>query len=390
VIGTGFMGLAHARAFQAVSTTFPVALRPGLRTMADLDAGRARTVAGQVGAERASDDWRAAIAGDDVDIVAITTPNGLHREMATAALEAGKAVFCEKPLAANLADAQAMAEAARTRAHANQVGFNYLANPAVIHAKRLIDRGDLGAIRNARLVFDEDYMADPTLPHSWRCRGDMAGAGALGDLGAHALSLALYLIGPVSEVTATARTPIDRRPTRDGGRAPVENEDIADALLVFTGGQTATFSSSRVALGRKCALRVEVFGSDGSLAFDQERFNELEVCFRGDDGPNGGFRRILTGPAHPPYGAFVPAAGAQIGFGDLKTIEVYRLLQAMAGRGPSYPDFAFGCAVDAVIDALLRSAAGGDWVKVDDTVKPPAPPSPDAEWAALPDARAHQ
>lgn len=390
VIGTGFMGHAHARAFQAVAPTFPVRRRPVLRAIADLDRTAAERAAAQLGAARAGDDWRAAALADDVEVVAITTPNGLHREMAIAALEAGKAVFCEKPLAANLTDARAMAAAAEHAGAATLTGFNYLANPAIIHARRLIDSGALGEIFDARFVFDEDYMADPTVPHSWRCRRDMAGAGSLGDLGAHAISLALYLVGEIAEVAGTTRTPIGHRPTPDGRTVPVENDDSAAAVLRFAHGATATFACSRIASGRKCALRCEVFGTEGTLAFDQECFNELQVHFRAEDGPNAGFRRVLSGPAHPPYGAFVPAAGAQLGFGDLKTIEVYRLLQALDGAGQAYPDFAFGCAVDAVIDALVRAAETGTWTRVDDRIRPPAPPSPDAEWSALPQAKAHQ
>ncbi|MGK9234951.1 Gfo/Idh/MocA family oxidoreductase [Inquilinus limosus] len=380
LIGTGFMGECHALAFRAAPAVFRTRLGARLEMVADIDAGAAQRAADRFGFARATGDWRELVSDPKVDLVAITSPNLLHKPMALAALEAGKHVYCEKPLALTAADAAEMAAAAAKAGTVTMVGYNYLRSPAVSFAARLIRDGAIGRVTYFRGVSDEDYMADPAVPMSWRCRRDQAGSGALGDIGSHILSVALSLIGPIAEVSADQRTVIAERPLpaagegrerRDGAAAvtaetaKVENEDQTHALLRFAGGTIGTVATSRVAWGRKNHLAFEVFGAEGAILFDQERMNELQLYQPGAaPGDRNGFRTVLTGPAHPHYGAFSPAAGHGLGFNDLKVIEVAQLLDAIAGGPAAYPDFAVAAALEKVSEAIGRSAAERRWIRV--------------------------
>jgi predicted dehydrogenase len=295
----------------------------------------------------------------------VTTPNRLHREMALAALEAGKHVWCEKPMALTLAEAEAMAEAAERAGVVTLVGYNYLRNPAVEHARRLIEAGRIGRVVHFRGVVDEDYQADPELPWSWRARVAEAGLGTLGDLGCHLVSVACTLVGPIESLVAETATVHATRPLPDGSaRAAVENEDVASALVRLEGGATGVLASSRSAWGRKNRLDWEVHGTAGAIAFEQERMNELRLFVAEGPAAEQGFRTILTGPAHPPYGAFVPAPGHQLGFNELKVIEAAELLRAVASGGRAYPDFRAALAFERVIHAIARSGREGVRVAV--------------------------
>ncbi len=370
VIGAGYMGKCHAMAYTAAAGTFDTKIKPRLETLCDVDRENAKASARRYGFARATDDWRQVLDDDGVELVSITTPNALHRDMAVAALEAGKHVYCEKPMALTLADAEAMAAAARAAKTKTLVGYNYIKNPAVIHARRIIEEGTIG--RPARFVgqYDEDYMADPTIPYSWRCRIADAGTGTLGDLACHLVSVAQDLMGPVEAVLAQTAIVHQERPDPDspGSMGRVENEDVADALVRFQSGATGMFSSSRVAWGRKNRLAFEITGTAGTLVFDQERMNELWL-YQGETGGGGrtgarleGFRRILTGPQHPPYGAFIPSAGHGLGFNDLKVAEAGHLLTALAdGTDPS-PGFEEALGVERVIHGIVEAAARGGWV----------------------------
>lgn len=381
VIGTGFMGECHALAFRNAPAVFRTKLGARLEVVADINPATARAAADRFGFARATGDWQDLVADPKVGLVAITSPNLLHKPMALAALAAGKHVYCEKPLALTAADAQEMAAAAARAGTVTLVGYNYLRSPAVSFAAQLIRDGAIGRPTYFRGVCDEDYMADPAVPMSWRCRRDQAGSGALGDIGSHILSVALSLIGPITEVSADQRTVIAERPlpaagegrerrdgtaaTTAGAMAVVENEDQTHALLRFASGIIGTVATSRVAWGRKNHLAFEVFGTEGGILFDQERMNELQLYQRGAAaGDRNGFRTILTGPAHPHYGAFTPAAGHGLGFNDLKVIEVAQLLDAIAGGPAPYPDFAAAAALERVSDAIGGSAAERRWMEV--------------------------
>ena len=360
LIGTGFMGKAHALAYRAAQATFGDLPPVRLARLCDRPAERARTMAAQFGFEAATVDWRALVADPAVDIVAITTPNALHREMALAALAAGKHVHCEKPLALTVAEAEEMARAARDSGCRTIVGYNYLHNPAVAHARRLLDEGVIGRAVHFRGWVDEDYQADPDLPWTWRARRAEAGLGALGDLGCHLVSVALLLMGPVESLIADTQIVHPTRPLPDGsGHRAVENEDTASAIVRFASGAQGTLCTSRAAWGRKNRLDWEVHGTRGTITFAQERLNELRL-YAADGAPGRqGFRTILTGPEHPPYGAFCPAPGHQLGFGDLKTIEVASFLRAIAAGEKATPDFTDALAIEDVIHAIDVAATDG-------------------------------
>lgn len=356
LIGTGFMGKCHALAYGAVKAVLGDVPTPRLELLCDTPSDKAETMADQFGFARATDDWRALVSDPAVDIVCITTPNSLHAEMAIAALESGKHVHCEKPMALTLDEARAMTRAAEKSGQRTMLGYNYIRNPAYQHARRLITEGAIGRLIHFRGFVDEDYQADPELPWTWRATQAGAGLGALGDLGCHLLSMAIGLMGPVASVLGDIRTAHETRPSpEDGTPHPVENEDIASAILSFAGGQQGVFSTSRSAWGRKNSMVFEVHGTQGMIRFDQERMNELQLFRNSGDPATQGFTTILTGPAHPPYGQFTPAAGHQLGFNDLKVIEAAEFLRAVASDQEAWPSFRDGLAIEEIIHAIAAS-----------------------------------
>jgi predicted dehydrogenase len=383
LIGSGFMGKGHALAYALVGRVFDdLRATPRLRLLADRDPDTARRAARELGFEEASDDWRELVSHPDVDIVDITAPNHLHAEMALAALEAGKHVYCEKPLALDGASAAAMASAARAAGVVTMVGFNYLKSPAALAARRLIEAGVIGEVWQFRGAFQQDVLADPRQPFGWRFERSLAGSGALGDLGAHVIALALELVGEVREVCAQASTVIGERPVAQGGYGyreaaaagaalrTVENEDAVHALVRFEGGATGVIEANRVATGRKVHLTFDVIGSRGAIAWDHERMNELLLYDAGDPADRRGFKTVIMGPEHPYYGRFWPVAGCGLGLGDTKVIEVYELLQSVAQGLPARPDFAAGAAVQRVVDAILESARQRRWVSAAEPLPP--------------------
>jgi predicted dehydrogenase len=381
IIGTGFMGECHALAFQAVGPLFQPELRPRLELVADVAAEGTERARARFGFARSTTDWRELVSDPAVGLVAITSPNVLHKEMALAAIAAGKHVYCEKPLALTAADARELADAADARGVRTLVGYNYLRSPALRHIKHLLDSGELGRITYLRAAFEEDYMADPSVLFSWRCERAKAGSGALGDLGSHAVSLLRYLAGPIVEVLGDTATTVPTRPVAPPGQTAgqftrtgegvkleeraVENEDIAHALLRFESGLIGTLAASRVAWGRKNGPDLELYGTKGAVRYCQERFNEFQLFKVDPRLDDNGFRTVLTGPYHPGYGRFTPAPGHGIGFNDLKTMEVAHLLEGIAQGTPLYPDFREGWAIEAVCDAVLESAEARRWVRVE-------------------------
>ncbi len=356
LIGTGFMGKCHAMAWRNVATAFG-GLPPRLEVLADTPADKAAELATGFGFARSTADWRAAVTDPAVDVVSITTPNGMHREMAEAALAAGKHVWLEKPMALTVADAEAMQAAALAAGRVTILGYNYTRSPAFRAAAELIGQGAIGRPIHFRGIYDEDYMADPALPWSWRLTRQGGGLGALGDLGCHLVSVMVALMGPVARVYAQMDTVIAERP-HQGATAPVENEDQAQALIRFASGASGEFSCSRVARGYRCRLFWEVQGSEGTLRFDQENMNELWLYQPGQPQTDG-FRRILTGPAQPGFAAFCPAPGHNFGFNEQKVVEAEALRQAIAGKAPGWPDFTDGLAIERIIHGMARSARTG-------------------------------
>jgi predicted dehydrogenase len=366
IIGTGFMGKAHALAYRAVSGIFPVPLRPVLEIVADNNPEAAKRAFHQFGFKRQTADWRQLVSDPAIEIVSITTPNLVHREMALAAIAAGKHVHCEKPIAPNAADACTMMEAAEARGIRTQVGYNYLKNPLLALARDMVAAGELGEIVGFRGIHAEDYMLDPQIPWYWRV-DPRGGSGAIADLGSHIIGLARFLLGPIAELSADLETVVKDRPVAPGAaeRRPVEVDDSARLLVRFARGCSGTIEANWVATGRKMQLGFEISGRKGALVFTQERFNEL-LHYRVDADPrHAGFTRIEAGPQHDPYGLFCVAPGHQLGFNDLKTIEVADFLAAIAGGSPKGPDFREAWEIQKVIDAALRSAKMRSWVAVD-------------------------
>lgn len=350
LIGTGFMGKCHAMAWQNVSTVFGGA-RPRLEVLCDVHEDAARRHAAAFGFARYTTDWAQAVADPAVDVVSITTPNGFHRQMAEAALNAGKHMWLEKPMALSLADAEAMAALAAAKPdQKTMLGYNYLRNPSFKTALRLIEEGAIGTPTAFRGVYDEDYLADPDVPWSWRMTAQDGGLGALGDLGCHLISQMLQLMGPVAQLSAMTQIVTPERGTADGPRA-VENEDGAMALIRFKSGAQGTVATSRVAHGRKCRLQWEVHGTLGTLVFDQENMNELWVFTKGD----AGFTRHLSGPDQPDFAAFCPAPGHNFGFNEQKVIEARDLVSEIAGGPKVGPDFAQGLMIERIIHAMATS-----------------------------------
>tara|TARA_R110000751_G_scaffold95381_7_gene186519 strand:+ start:32863 stop:33981 length:1119 start_codon:yes stop_codon:yes gene_type:complete len=350
LIGTGFMGKCHALAWRTVAAVFGGA-PPQLKILCDQDRETVERLGLEFGFERASTDWEGTVNDPSIDVVSITTPNGLHRPMAEAALKAGKHVWLEKPMALTLADAQSMADlAARHPAQITLLGYNYLRSPAFQAARAMVQAGDIGAPVAFRGTYDEDYSADPDLPWSWRMTKAAGGLGVLGDLGCHLISQMVELMGPVAELVGQTRIVVGTRQSPEGPRA-VENEDSAMALFSFASGAQGSLASSRVAHGRKCRLQWELQGTAGTIVFDQENMNELWVFRAGDKG----FVRHLSGPEQPDFAAFCPGAGHNFGFNEQKVIEARDLLSAIASGSPARPDFAQGLEIERIIHAIANS-----------------------------------
>jgi predicted dehydrogenase len=379
LVGTGLMGKVHSLAFKKVPMVFnPPPAMPKLAVVADVTAELAQTAAHNFGFEKWVVDWASLVADETVDVVDITTPNNLHKEIALAAANAGKHIYCEKPLALTASDAKEMVEAAEKAGIKTMVGFNYLKNPAALLAQKMIAAGELGEIYHFRGYFHQDILMDPNQPFSWRFDRHIAGSGALGDLAAHVIAIARFLVGDFERVSGLTKTFIHERPlargaygyqsqaVSEGPKRPVENEDVVHFLVEFSNGATGTIEASRIAAGRKVYLAYEVNGSKGSLHFVHERLNELKVYFSTDPTDRQGFRTILIGPDHPHYRSFWPVAGVGLGYEDVKVIEVYELLDGLANDKPIYPDFYAGWKVNQVIEAVLRSAEERHWVNVDE------------------------
>ena len=366
LIGTGFMGKCHAMAYGAVKAVFGDVPAMDRVTLCDVDAIHAAKCADEFGFTKSTTNWRDLLNDPAIHLISITSPNGLHPEMAVAALEAGKHVWCEKPMALTLADAEAMTlTASKAKDRATALGYGYLRNPALQHARQIIEAGGIGEVFDFRGSVDEDYMADPLLPWSWRLTKSEAGLGTLGDLTVHLISLAHELMGDIGSLCAMVDIVHSERPVPSGGKtAKVENDDIAHALVRFKSGARGVLSSSRVAHGRKNGLKIEVHGSKGTLWLDNERMNELNLYIAEGLVEQRGFKRILSSPAHPAYGRLCPAPGHGLGFNELKVIELAELLNAIAGKPSQSVDFAKGLRIERAIYTFAHSAENKTWMEV--------------------------
>lgn len=361
LIGTGYMGKCHALAWTGVKAVFGDGPRVRLEHLAEVSQEIADRKAEEFGFARASGDWRTLIADPAVDVVSVTTPNAFHAEMAIAALEAGKHVWCEKPMAVALDDAMRMEAAARASGRVAVLGYNYIQNPMIRHIGRLLQEGAIGTVNHVRLEMDEDFMADPEALFYWKSEAS-SGYGALDDFGVHPLSMLSVLFGPVTKVFAHLAKPYPDRPTKEGTRRNVETYDIASVLVELGDGISGVLAFNRSAWGRKGRIAVQIFGSRGSITYDQERMNELQLYSTADRASEQGFRTILAAPVHPPYDRFIPAPGHGLGFNDLKIIECHELLRAIRDEPARVINFAAGLQIEKTVHAMARSHHEGRWV----------------------------
>jgi len=359
IVGGGYMGKAHAVAFGAVGAVFDTALRPRLEMVCATTPASAERYRAAFGFARATDDWRVLVADPRVEAIVIASPQDTHRDIALAAFELGKPVLCEKPLAETSDLAREMVAAANASGVANMTGFNYIRTPATQFARQLIAEGRIGKVTSFRGEMTEDFLADPNTPASWRTSGDANGC--MGDLAPHPINCAHALMGPIEAVSALVETVHARR-----GGVAVTNDDQAHLTVRFASGAHGSIFVSRVATGRKMGYAYDVYGTQGAIRFDGEDQNALWLYSA--DGPEAerGFRKILTGPAHPDYLAFCQGPGHGTGYQDQIIIEARDFLHAIASGEPVWPTFEEGLAVNQVVAASLASSRAGAWVNVAD------------------------
>jgi predicted dehydrogenase len=355
------MGKAHSIALKAVATVFDTPLRPVCEVIATTTAEGAAGKARALGFNRSTGDWRDLVADPKVSAIVIASPQGTHREIALAALAAGKPVFCEKPLGASLDDARAMTEAAERAAVTNMTGFNYIRTPASQFAHTIIASGEIGDIVYVAAQHTEDFLADPRDKADWRTR-DMA-SGTMGDLAPHIINAVLRLVGPIESVVGDHKTVHAVRTGPDGPER-VGNDDQAHFLARFANGAMGSVFISRVATGRKMGYAYEITGTKGAIRFDQEDQNALWLYDAGAPIGRRGFTKILTGPEHPDYAAFCEGPGHGTGYNDQIIIEMRDFLKAIATSEPVFPTFRDGLEVSRVTQAVLRSCERGGWVDV--------------------------
>ncbi|GAA3527691.1 Gfo/Idh/MocA family oxidoreductase [Aeromicrobium panaciterrae] len=375
MVGYAFMGAAHSQAWRTAPAFFDLPLHPRMAAICGRNEDAAGQVALRFGWESVETDWRSLLTRDDIQVIDICTPGDTHAEIAIEALKAGKHVLCEKPLANTVAEAEAMAAAAADAAKNGvraMVGFTYRRTPAVALAQRLVAEGRLGTIRHVRAQYLQDWLTDENAPLNWRLDKDKAGSGALGDIGAHIIDMAQFVTGSqIASVSGLMETFVKTRPiagdhatlggssSSDAERGPVTVDDAAVFTARFVDGAIGVFEATRFATGRKNALRLEVNGSKGSLAFDFEDMNVLEFFDRTEDPAISGFRRIIVTEASHPYIAAWWPPGHGLGYEHGFTHQVVDFVNDIAAGNDPVPSFADGLAVQRVLDAVAASADDG-------------------------------
>lgn len=376
LIGYKFMGRAHSHAWSCVDRFFDLEAEPVLKVVCGRNTEAVSQFAREWGWQGSSDSWQAVVARDDVDLIDISTPGNTHAEIAITAAKAGKNVFCEKPLANSLAEAQQMLAAVRSSGVNHMVNFNYRRCPSITLAKQMIDAGEIGEIRHFRGTYLQDWLNDPELPMNWRLRKDFAGSGALGDLGAHAIDLARYLVGEISEVVGIQETFITQRPkgddstgfgtTADRCGEEVTVDDSSLFLAKFDLGAVGTFEATRVAPGRKNYNRFEINGSGGSLVWCLEDLNYLDYYSTSGPTTQRGFRRIITTEDKHPYAGNWWPPGHMLGYDHTFVNAVSDLVNDIALCRRCHPDFLEGARCVAVLEAVTRSVENKAWVTVEE------------------------
>jgi predicted dehydrogenase len=352
MVGAGFMAKTHSLAYAAAAMLdhdrLPVIER---RRLVDLDGVLAQAAAERFGWDEAATDWTAVTRASDIDLVDIAVPNDRHAEIAIDAAAHGKHVLCEKPLASSLADAKRMEAAVARAGVTGHVGFVFRKWPAVALARRLVDEGRIGTPMSFRAHYFHDYAIDPDVELGWRAVRARAGAGSVGDLGSHAVDLARYLVGEVARVCG-----------RTHAFRSAEVDDAADCLLEFENGAIGTLSTSWMQAGSKMDIGFELAGERGAIRFTWRRSGELQVYEHGERDDTRGFRTVFVGPAHRGAERFWPVAGQGLGYGDVFTILIADVLEAVAAGRQAEPSFHDGVRAAEFVDAALRSSERGGWV----------------------------
>lgn len=380
MIGAGFMGKAHSLSMAAMPMFFwPAPAIPVRKVVCDLTMEAAEQAALRLGFEKYTDNWRDVVNDPEIDVIDIVTPNNSHAEIAIAAAKAGKHVICEKPLASTLEESKQMLDAVTAAGVKHMVAFNYRRTPAVALAKKYIEEGAIGQILNFRGTYLQDWSADPNSPLSWRFQKSLSGSGALGDIGTHVIDFARYLVGEIAEVMAETKTWITERPVQAFGvdklgtvkldeqaeKRPVDVDDEFMSLLRFENGAIGSIEATRNGWGRNNFLTFEIHGTKGSLYFNYENRDELQVCFADDPADRRGYRTVYTGPATPYGEALWPIPALGIGYGETKIIEMHDFIQSIVEDREISPSFNDGYRIAQISEAILRSAEQQKWTKVD-------------------------
>ena len=367
MIGYGFMAKTHSNAFANVGHFFDVPYAPVLKTVCARNAEKAGAFASKWGYEKVETDWRKVVADPAIDLIDICLPNNLHAEVAIAAAEAGKAIICEKPLARTAAEAEPMVAAVEKAGVPNFVSFNYRRIPAVALAKQIIDSGKLGKIFHYRANFLQDWTINADVPQggkdTWRLSVDEAGSGVTGDLLAHCIDLALWQNGPVKDVTALTETFVKERKSAVTGKLePVGIDDACTFICRFANGSLGNFESTRYARGHKALFTFEINGEHASIKWDLHDLHRLQFFDHSDPGQVRGWRSIHVSDGDQPYMGAWWVPGLAIGYGESFTHQLKDFLDGMASGQPAGPTFRDALATSRVCDAVLKSAASGQWV----------------------------
>ena len=378
VIGMGWMGLVHSRAYRSIEDRFPQSgLKPQLVICADDVEARAEQGRSQIGFTQATTQWQRVIENPDVQIVNITTPNVFHLPMVSAAVAAGKHVFCEKPVGCSPQETATIAATARAAGVCSGVGYNYRWAPLVQYARQLISNGKLGEITHYRGRFLVGYGSHPDSVLSWRFQREIAGTGALGDLMSHVVDMAHMLAGPIESIVSQQNTYIPTRPQAtpgegthfsvdaSGPRGKVTNEDYVSALARFESGAQGIFEVCRIVNGPRCEMAFEVNATKGALKWNFERMNEIEIVLSDDASePHPGSAVVIAGPEHPGYQHFYPGPGNSMSYEDLKTLEMFHFLQRITNNAPGAPGLEEALKVAEVLAAMAGSWESGNWQEV--------------------------
>ncbi|MEC1525960.1 Gfo/Idh/MocA family oxidoreductase [Neobacillus niacini] len=376
MVGYKFMGKAHSHAYRDLPLFFPDTVHPEMKVICGRDPEGVATAAKQFGWEEYTTDWRTLLDRDDIDLIDINAPSDVHKQITIAAALAGKHVFCEKPLALTLEDSREMLRVVEEAGVKHMVGFNYRFAPAVMLAKKLVDEGRLGKIYHFRAWFLQDWLVDENFPLAWRLQKEIAGSGSHGDLGAHLIDLAHYLIGDISEVIGMNETFIKERPipthmtgltakgsdTNEKGEVTVDDATLF--LARFANGTLGSFEATRFAAGHRCTNSFEINGSKGSVIFDFERMNELQVYFVDDKEDVQGFRRVLaTDPPHAFAQNWWPP-GHTIGYEHTFIHEVVELMESFRENRQPVPNFRDGVKCQEVLEAVDLSIEKRQWIRI--------------------------